>query len=218
MTSILSEHQKRLLALLGSERIVANSFYFTGGTVLAEYYLHHRLSEDLDFFCEDEVPSDAVLAVLKSIQARAGIESIRFEQSFNRNLFFLEVGGETIKTEFTYFPFPRIDKTKKQGGLAVDSLTDIAVNKVFTIFQKPRSRDFVDLFCIMREKKWTMADLVAKAQIKFDTYMDPIQLGAQLLRAEALRDYPRMLIPLEPRERQAFFKEEAKKLGPQVLD
>ena len=51
MTSILSEQQKRLLELLGGEKIVANSFYFTGGTVLAEYYLHHRLSEDLDFFC-----------------------------------------------------------------------------------------------------------------------------------------------------------------------
>ena len=41
---------------------------------------------------------------------------------------------------------------------------------------------------------------------------------AQLLQAEELRDYPRMLIALEPHEWQAFFREEARKIGPEVLD
>jgi len=30
---------------------VPNSFYLTGGTALSRCYLHHRYSDDLDFFC-----------------------------------------------------------------------------------------------------------------------------------------------------------------------
>ncbi|MFH1233514.1 MAG: nucleotidyl transferase AbiEii/AbiGii toxin family protein [Patescibacteria group bacterium] len=29
---------------------MCSNFYLTGGTALAEFYLHHRLSEDLIFF------------------------------------------------------------------------------------------------------------------------------------------------------------------------
>lgn len=63
-----------------------------------------------------------------------------------------------------------------------------------------------------------MADLVSKAHAKFDHYIDPIQLGAQFMKAEELLDYPIMRIPLEPREWQDFFREEAKKLHTEVLD
>lgn len=34
-------------------------FYFTGGTALSAIYLHHRESEDLDFFSECGHPSSA---------------------------------------------------------------------------------------------------------------------------------------------------------------
>ncbi|MBI3956224.1 nucleotidyl transferase AbiEii/AbiGii toxin family protein [Candidatus Gottesmanbacteria bacterium] len=30
-------------------------YYLTGGTALSEFYLHHRLSEDIDFFTRSEV-------------------------------------------------------------------------------------------------------------------------------------------------------------------
>jgi predicted nucleotidyltransferase component of viral defense system len=191
---------------------------FSGGTALAEYYLHHRYSEDLDFFSPDEFPIAGITASLKKIGSAVGVRATRYEQSFNRNLFFLQIGDEEVKTEFTYFPFSRIDETKKEGKLAIDSLLDIAVNKIFTIYQKPRSRDFIDLYCIMQKESWSVGDFAQKAQIKFDTYIDPVQLGAQFLRAGELKDYPRMITPIEPSVWQEFFKQEAKRLRPSVLE
>ena len=44
MTSILSKNQKCVLELLSAEQSIAGRFYLTGGTALAEWYLHHRLS------------------------------------------------------------------------------------------------------------------------------------------------------------------------------
>lgn len=217
MTSILSDNQRRLLILLSEEIRICQTFYLSGGTALAEFYLQHRLSEDLDFFSEEEFESEGVSAVLKKIQKVAGIIRVRYEQSFNKNLFFLELEREEIKTEFTYFPFPRIEQKKKIGNLCVDSLIDIAVNKIFTIYQKPRSRDFIDLYCILKQEPWTIADLVKKAKIKFDYHIDPLQLGAQFMRVEVLKDYPRMLIPLDPSSWQVFFFEEAKRLSTEIL-
>jgi len=216
--TILSENQRRVLDAIAGERVITDAFYLSGGTALAEYYLHHRYSEDLDFFSPDEFSIEGVTAVLKKISKRTGITGIRHQQSFNRNLFFLEVGNETIKTEFTYYPFERIDTTRKEGTLGIDSLLDIAVNKLFTIYQKPRARDFIDLYCIMQQQNWTISDLSQKARIKFDTYIDSLQLGAQFVRADELKDYPRMITPLEPAAWQDFFKQEANRLRPSVLE
>ncbi len=217
--SILTDNQRRILDLLSQEPVVYKHFYLTGGTALAEFYLGHRLSEDLDFFSETEFEPTAISVVLKKIQVRAGVQAVRAEQSFNRNLFFLKLPEDEIKTEFTYFPFPRIEQKKQTGKLFVDSLMDIATNKIFTIYQKPRSRDFIDLYCILRkESSWVLGDLVQKAQIKFDAYLDPLQLGSQFLRAAELKDYPKLLIALPEKEWQDFFVAEAKKLSSEVLE
>lgn len=211
---ILSENQKKILELIADDENIAGSFYLTGGTALAEYYLQHRLSEDLDFFSEHEFEPEAVSAFFKKIQAQAGITSVSLEQSFNRNIFLLTVGGEMLKIEFTYFPFPRIEQKKKLGKLGIDSLLDIAVNKLFTIYQKPRSRDFIDLYCILqKEREWNIDELTKKAQIKFDHFLDPLQLSAQFVKAETLKDYPKMLIPLAEKDWQSLFLSEAKRLS-----
>ena len=216
--SILSDNQKKVLDFLSKEKSVCDKFYLTGGTALAEFYLSHRLSEDLDFFAEEEFDPQNVSVVFKKIQNKIGIKNIKFEQSFNRNLFFLELENDLIKTEFTYFPFPRIEKKNKIGELFIDSLLDIAVNKIFTIYQKPRSRDFIDLYFILQKEKWGMEDLVKQAQIKFDHYIDPLQLGAQFLKVKELKDYPRMIIEIDEKTWQTFFLEEAKKMEKQILE
>ena len=183
MSSILSKNQINLLKLLSNEKLISDSFYLSGGTALAEFYLQHRLSEDLDFFSEQEFDPIFISSTFKKIQNKAGIIKVNYEQSFNRNLFFLELKEDNIKTEFTYFPFTRIESKKQFGNLFIDSLIDIAVNKLFTIYQKPRSRDLIDLYLIlMQEKSWNVDDLIKKAQVKFDTYINPLQLSSQFIK------------------------------------
>ncbi|MDP3771754.1 MAG: nucleotidyl transferase AbiEii/AbiGii toxin family protein [bacterium] len=217
--SILSENQKKLLDLLSHEKLICANFYLTGGTALAEFYLHHRLSEDLDFFSEQEFDPQSISVILKKIQKAAGVEKIEYQQSFNRNLFFLHTDSDIIKTEFTYFPFTCIEQKQKMGELFIDSLIDIATNKLFTIYQKPRSRDFIDLYLILtHDPTLTLNTLIDNAQIKFDSYIDPIQLGAQYVRAEELKDYPRMLEKLDKKAWQEFFLKEAEKLSEKVFE
>ena len=81
---ILTENQQRILALIADDTTIARYFYLSGGTALAEYYLQHRLSEDLDFFAEEEFDPQAISAFFKKMQDKAGITSITYEQSFQQ--------------------------------------------------------------------------------------------------------------------------------------
>ncbi len=217
-SSILSENQKKLLELLSVEKSICTHFYLTGGTALAEFYLHHRLSEDLDFFSEQEFDPQSISVMLKKIQTAAGIKKVEYQQSFNRNLFFLHTDTDVMKTEFTYFPFTRIEQKQKIGELFIDSLIDIATNKIFTIYQNPRPRDFIDLYLILQhDSALTIDSLIDHAQMKFDNQIDPVQLGAQYVKVKELKDYPRMLAELDAKVWQEFFMKEARKLAGKVF-
>lgn len=215
--TILSTHQQELLKALSKEKIIQDYFYLSGGTALAAYYLHHRYSEDFDFFSTEPFQAEQVLIQLQQMKSQFPYKKLELKQHMNRNLFFFYLDDEVIKTEFTYYPVEQIEKPWTKDGLKIDSLLDIAVNKVFTIFENPRSRDFIDLYFIIKQKKWSLTDLMKKAQIKFDIYVDPLQIGRQLIRVTEVKDYPRMIKELAPSVWQTFFLNEAKKLKPEVL-
>lgn len=216
--TILSKNQIKILQAISSDKLFCENFYLTGGTALAEFYLQHRLSEDLDFFSEKEFNAQAVLVFFKKNQKSLGIKKIDYQQSFNRNLFFLYLSDEIIKTEFTYFPFPRIKTTIKKNGMAIDSVLDIAVNKVFTIYQKVRARDFIDLYFIVKKYKFNLEDLIKKAKVKFDWHIDFLRLGSQFFKAQEVKDFPKMKIKENRKDWQKFFLNEARALEKRILN
>lgn len=215
--TILNANQIKILEAISQDNEICRNFYLTGGTALAEYYLQHRLSEDLDFFSETEFDIQAINVFFAKNKKLLGIRKVDIQQSFNRNLIFLYLPGDVIKTEFTYFPFPRIEKKIKKNKLFVDSLEDIAVNKLFTIYQKPRSRDFIDLYLIMEKTGWKIADLIKKTKIKFDWHVDYLQLGSQFMQAKTVKDYPRMLMRLKNENWQNFFIDEARNFSKKII-
>lgn len=215
--TILTKNQQLLLDEISKNKAIAEAFYLGGGTALAQFYLQHRLSEDLDFFTENEFDPLPISTFFKSIRKKIKITKIDYQQSFNRNLFFITIGKDTIKTEFTYYPFPRIESKTVINGIKIDSLLDIAINKVFTIYQKPRSRDFIDLYLIIQKTGWKMTDLIKKAKIKFDYHIDLLQLGTRFVKATEVEDFPKMLIKLPHSSWRKFFLTEAGKFRDNIL-
>ena len=216
--TILSDDQIRILDAISKDSAICQTFYLTGGTALAEYYLQHRLSEDLDFFSEREFDIQAINVFFAKNKNLLEVKQVDIQQSFNRNLIFIYLKNDVIKTEFTYFPFPRIERKIKRNKLFVDSLEDIAVNKLFTIYQKPRSRDFIDLYLIIKKTGWEISDLIKKARIKFDWHIDYLQLGSQFILAERVKDYPRMILKLKDKEWQNFFIDQAKSFSKKIIN
>lgn len=215
---ILTPLQKKFLSLLSKNKPISKSFYLTGGTALAAYYFKHRYSEDLDFFSENEVDILSINVFLKEIKPAIGIKKIDFQQSFNRNLFFLHTRSEILKVEFTYFPFHQIEPPDKKDGIYINSLTDIAADKAFTIAQNPRARDFIDLYYILKTNKNIYFEgLIKMARTKFDWHIDPIQLGTQLLKAKDIKDLPRMIKKLNHQDWRDFFVAKARSLSGDIF-
>ena len=192
----------------------------TGGTALAEFYLKHRLSEDIDLFCErTEVETSVISAFLKRISPKLGIKKIKISQFlglFSHLLVYAD--GEELKVDFNYYPFPRIDKGTKFGGLEIDSIYDIATNKVHTLFMRARPRDYVDLYCIMKEENYQLEKLIIDAKAKFDWDLDRITLASQFSRVKDFtKDFPKMLIPFDEKKMVKFFLNEAKKLESEIF-
>jgi len=189
--SILSSNQKKFLNFFISSPDLRNNFYLTGGTCLSEFYLHHRYSEDLDFFSEKEIDIVSITSILKKSKNSLYYKKIDFQKSFNRNIFQLIFDDKNfLKIELTYFPFEAIDKRVEKNYLTIDSLKDIAVNKLFTIIQNPRGRDYYDLFFIFKKTNFDFNELLKLARIKFDYQIDYLTVGSQLIKFSELKDDP----------------------------
>lgn len=216
--TILTPFQQAVLALLGQNAALSKRFYLSGGTALAEFYLQHRYSEDLDLFSEEEFNLIPIQAFLRKISPKLKITKIEYRNFLGLHTFFLHQQKQVLKVDFNYYPFPRIEQGKKINGLFIDSLRDIAINKLQTIVTQPRSRDFIDLYCIIQKTGWIIEDLRREARIKFDHFVDNIHLGSRFLMVDQLKDYPKLINPLDEKEWQDYFKEQARQLGQKIIE
>lgn len=139
---VLRPGQQALLrAFAGSP--LSRSFYLSGGTALAAFYLHHRISDDLDLFTEGDVPLESVLGFLGAL----GLGVPDYQHLFDRRIFLLpEAPGGPLKVEFTRYPFRRCEPGKEVAGVQVDSLRDILANKLLALTDRSEPKDLVDLY------------------------------------------------------------------------
>lgn len=212
--SILTPKQLNFLELIQQEKQITSRFYFTGGTALAEFYLQHRLSEDIDLFTEEEeVNQVAIGAFLEKISPKLDVKEIKptqFMGLFSYVLIFND--GEQLKVDFNYYPFPRINKGKKYKDLEVDSVYDIAVNKVQTMLTRIRSRDFIDLYFIMKQLDYSLDQLIKDVRNKFDWNVDRVTLASQFARVKEITELPTMLVEFDQKEMEKFYLDLIKSL------
>lgn len=218
--TILTSKQLDFLELASREKQITDRFYLTGGTALSEFYLKHRLSEDLDFFSErEEVAPKIIEAFFRKISSTLGISKIKRSQFlglFSYTLIYND--EEMLKVDFSHYPFSRIEKGISYKDITIASVYDIAVDKLHTIFMQSRARDYIDLYFIMQEKGYSLRDLILNARAKFDWDIDPINLGSQFMRVKDVGDLPHILKPFNKKEMEKSFFNLAKELEEEVFE
>ena len=190
---------------------ILKQFYFTGGTALSAFYLNHRRSEDLDFFSEVEFPEDGVLEFMDNLAQVLGLTP-RFTNRERTKIFeFVKSGNLLIKVDFAYYPHKRLELGNTYKGFNIDSIRDIATNKLLTINQRTEIKDYVDLYFLLKE--FTLWDLIYAIERKFRMEMDLILIAADFLKVLDMDTMPEMIKPLMLDELKSFFREKAKELG-----
>lgn len=180
------------------------------------FYLNHRYSEDLDFFSETSFGDEIVNNLVDEISSKIGV-SYRFTQIENTKMFqFVKEEKLTIKVDFAYFPYLRLRKEEVYQGVEIDSLLDIATNKLLTIVQRKNVKDFVDLFYLF--DKFTIWDLLLAVEKKFGREIDLILLAANFLLIEDFDYLPKMILPLQLSILKQFFTRKAKEITERVIE
>lgn len=103
-------------------------------------------------------------------------------------------------------------------NLQIASIYDIAVDKLHTLFMKPRARDYLDLYFILKEKNHPLKRLILEAKAKFDWDIDRVNLASQFLRSKDFKDYPKILKPFRPKKMEEFFLQLAKELEKEIFN
>ncbi len=198
---------------------ITRRFYLTGGTALSEFYLKHRLSYDIDLFTEkQEVDQKLTEAFLKKISKDLSVIEIKRSQMMGLISYILVFkDNQELKVDFNYYPFPRIEKGTYFKSLEVDSVYDIAVNKLHTIFMQPRNRDYIDLYLIMKKYNYSLDNLILSAKAKFDWHIDRVTLASQFIKVTDFDESAMMIIQFNKKGMDEFFLSLAKSLEGEIF-
>jgi len=165
----LTNTQEQVLRLLG-QSVLAKKFYWTGGTLLAYHYLHHRHSVDLDFFTSEQFSFDEINEFVQQVKDAARFTTVSSKKIFDRYEFLFEKSEETLRIEFVYYNGHRKtlqERTEKLFGVLIDSLDDLAANKTLAYFDRTEPKDLFDLYFLLTQKSFSVQKLLAMVQKKF---------------------------------------------------
>ena len=140
--------QRDVLASLVANPTIAESFFLTGGTALSVFYLHHRLSNDLDLFTLDSLDLSEIDFWIKKMWPR---DSVKIKGSPN----FLSYLIKETKVDFAIDPLSNRENREKilfENGhyLLVDTINNIVSNKFCTIVSRTEPKDFIDFYFIQK--------------------------------------------------------------------
>jgi predicted nucleotidyltransferase component of viral defense system len=141
-------------------------YYLTGGTLLSAYYLHHRLSKDLDLFTDSPVDYYEVKKFVDTIKQNKPIRLIEEHKIQDRWEFILKNSEET-RLDFANYDFPSLQPHQTFMGITIDSLEDIAANKTMAFLDRNEPKDLFDLYFLITEKNFTVAVLYTLMKNKF---------------------------------------------------
>lgn len=180
------------------------TFFLTGGTALAEFYLHHRYSEDVDLFTLERDSLDAMERDLPNIAAEIGCTwSQKIKVVDFRSVILQRPSEPSLKIDLVRDVGPQFGEHRRFGNIVVDSQLNIAVNKLTALFGRAAPKDFVDLYFIL--KQGTRLDELMEFAKEKDPGFSGFYLAGMMWEIEKDRALPRMIQPITIEELRAFF-------------
>lgn len=146
--SYAGPHQRSLLVRFAHNPLVSKQFFLTGGTALSVFYLHHRVSDDLDFFTTEDV-NMADLSLWLKAEWKEGYSLIRSTPAY------LSALMDGVRVDFVLDHLSDKDGRPQvlveQNPLSVDTVQNIAANKLCTLVSRTEPKDIIDFFFLMTE-------------------------------------------------------------------
>lgn len=219
--AVLTPFQKKVLEFF-SKLKDSKHFFLTGGMALAEFYLGHRKSFDLDMFTSEKeliLPFSRVLE-----EEMKKVFSVTVTRRFETFVEY-EIGtkdkSESIKVQLAYdSPYHLDSPSESTLGVKVNSFKDLVTDKLQAFFGRVEPRDAVDLYFILKtEDFWQLCQQAAHKDPGFDLYW----LAAALLKVnefpDDIRRWPvEMILDVDVADLKKFFSALSKKIMNKIRD
>lgn len=134
-------------------------FYLTGGTALSRFYLHHRYSDDLDFFTNrynDFLP--ALQKLIRDVPQDFHIDrdSLMITADFCR--FFIRKDQVMLKIEFVNDVESRVGILHETALGLVDNPANILANKLTALMGRDEPKDVFDIITLAERYSFNWQD------------------------------------------------------------
>lgn len=166
----------------------------SGGAALSGVHLRHRLSNDLDLFCDHRQDVRHVVTACSDVATKEGgdFQLVRDGGTFVRGRLLLR--EHALDVDIAHEPSTPLAPRDVVAGVLVDSLSDMQANKITCLLSRSEPRDLVDLYFLDRADRRPEAHL--KDALTKDAGIDPGILS-YLLREFPTSPLPMMLEPLD---------------------
>jgi predicted nucleotidyltransferase component of viral defense system len=143
-----SETQQTVLGIISGIDIIAKKFFITGGTALSVFFLHHRSSEDIDFFSTEFRDLQTIHTRLSRI-FKNDLSLIQSSPEFYSYL----ING--VKVDFVFDLLSTMEERplvnlKRGKEIFIDTLDNIASNKLSAIASRFEPKDIIDFHFISK--------------------------------------------------------------------
>lgn len=144
-----------------------DGFYLTGGTALGRFYLHHRYSEDLDFFVNaDPDFKEKHLVIGKKLNEEFSLlpgQTVVYDD-FAR--YFIVYENSVLKIEFVNdIAYRSGNPLDSKYGL-IDNPLNILSNKLTAIVGRDEPKDIFDIYMLARKYSFNWMHVFEEAKKK----------------------------------------------------
>lgn len=209
---ILYPHQIKLLSLFFTSPF-GKPFFFTGGTALSAFYLAHRESQDLDFFSLEPFDTLVLRTTMREIADKTQSITTMNVRSQTYNELFLEnkKKGWKQKIDIVQEQPKHFGEVVYIDNIPVDSLVNIATNKILAVFGRLEPKDYIDLFMICTKTDLSFDEMFALAKQK-DTGLSEFYFANTIADVEQFETLPKMKMSFDKDVFVQFYKDLSKKL------
>lgn len=201
----LTPTQKKVLDLFIKSPL-KDKFYWTGGTLLSARYLHHRRSNDLDFFTDEPFTHNQIIGFIRKLKKELKLPKVEERKIYDRQEFILH-NKRKLRLEFVQYDHPNLKARKKWKGITIDSLNDIAANKLMSLFDRNDPKDLFDLYFLLTKKEYTIKKLVKLLEKKFGVSFEESSVLSEAHKStEDLNNLKPLILAKNQKEKRRIIK------------
>lgn len=187
---------------------IRDKFYWTGGTLLSVVYLRHRRSQDIDFFSDAPFSHEEIIGFVNDLKQQLTLEFIEEKKIYDRWEFFLH-NSDDMRLEFVHYDHPRLKPRADWNGIKIDSLDDIAANKLMAMFDRNEPKDVFDVYFLLTKAGYSSQKLLELVAKKFGVHLDESSIWSESFKCAKDLENLRPLM-LENESEQAKILEDIK--------